>query len=170
MNKLNEETVRVSSMSGWIIKHHWIWCKALRSRSSCSLVAGLVLHSRVVCFVLVCVYVHVRFNLPTTDWFRNNYCCFTTIDDVQIVRACSFIYFFPIVLDGLQLAMRSLTWSFKLFIWSKKWSRMVFVIATFDTKGSVTLMCCWLAREWYVTMVYLAFLCLTTLAIIWSHW
>ena len=44
-----------------------------------------------------------------------------------------------------------------------------FVIATFDTKGSVTLRCCWLAREWHVIMVYLAFLCLTALAIRWSH-
>ncbi|XP_066371586.1 uncharacterized protein [Miscanthus floridulus] len=44
-----------------------------------------------------------------------------------------------------------------------------FVIATFDTKGSVTLRCCWLAREWHVIVVYLAFLCLTALAIRWSH-
>ncbi|KAJ1258665.1 hypothetical protein BS78_10G092900 [Paspalum vaginatum] len=44
-----------------------------------------------------------------------------------------------------------------------------FVIATFDTKGSVTLTCCWLAREWHVIMGYLAFLCLTALAIRWSH-
>ncbi|KAF8723500.1 hypothetical protein HU200_021447 [Digitaria exilis] len=40
-----------------------------------------------------------------------------------------------------------------------------FVISTFDTKGSVTLRYCWLAQEWHVIMGYLAFVCLTALAV-----
>jgi ethanolamine phosphate phosphodiesterase len=44
-----------------------------------------------------------------------------------------------------------------------------FVITTFDTKGTVTLSCCLLAKEWHVIMGYLAFLCLTALAVKLSH-
>lgn len=44
-----------------------------------------------------------------------------------------------------------------------------FVIATFDAKGAVTLRCCYLAQEWHVIMGYLSFLCLTALAVRWSH-
>ncbi|CAL5046882.1 unnamed protein product [Urochloa decumbens] len=44
-----------------------------------------------------------------------------------------------------------------------------FVITTFDIKGAMTLKCCWLAQEWHVIVGYLAFLCLTALAVRLSH-
>nr|CAB3470054.1 unnamed protein product [Digitaria exilis] len=44
-----------------------------------------------------------------------------------------------------------------------------FVISTFDTKGSVTLRCCWLAQELHVIAGYVSFLCLTALAVKLSH-
>ncbi|CAL5043720.1 unnamed protein product [Urochloa decumbens] len=44
-----------------------------------------------------------------------------------------------------------------------------FVITTFDIKGAMTLKCCWLAQEWHVIIGYLAFLCLTALAVRLSH-
>ncbi|GJN00271.1 hypothetical protein PR202_ga17690 [Eleusine coracana subsp. coracana] len=44
-----------------------------------------------------------------------------------------------------------------------------FVITTFGAKGGATFGCCWLAQEWHVITRYLAFLCLTAVAVRWSR-